>query len=161
MGGLILAGLSLMQFNPGKPLQAQAAAHRNRTVHADRIALGMAASAASIFMLSTMNVFAKLLSSHHSAIEVAFYRNLIAALPFAVWFLAPRASRPLEDLRPAGHACAALGDRHGEPGGNLQGVQRAADGGCPGLVFYLLAVRAGDGLSVLEGIRGALPLEPR
>lgn len=55
-------------------------------VHRDRVALGMAASAASFFMLNTMNVFAKLLSAHHSVIEVAFYRNLIAALPFAVWF---------------------------------------------------------------------------
>jgi len=45
-------------------------------------ALGMAASAASFFMLNTMNVFAKLLSPYHSAIEVAFYRNLIAALSF-------------------------------------------------------------------------------
>ncbi|MGO9172768.1 MAG: DMT family transporter [Rhodomicrobium sp.] len=89
MGGLILAGLSLMQFNPGKPLQAQAAAHRKRNLHADRIALGMAASAASFFMLNTMNAFAKLLSPHHSVIEVAFYRNLIAALPFAVWFSLP------------------------------------------------------------------------
>ncbi len=46
----------------------------------------MAASAASFFMLNTMNVFAKLLSPFHSAIEVAFYRNLIAAIPFAIWF---------------------------------------------------------------------------
>ena len=45
----------------------------------------MAASAASIFMLNTMNVFAKLLSPNHSVIEVAFYRNAIAAAPFAVW----------------------------------------------------------------------------
>ena len=53
--------------------------------HMDRIALGMAASAASFFMLNTMNVFAKLLSPNHSVIEVAFYRNAIAVAPFAVW----------------------------------------------------------------------------
>ncbi len=55
-------------------------------VHRDRIALGMTAAAASFLMLNTMNVFAKLLSPHHSALEVAFYRNLIAATPFAIWF---------------------------------------------------------------------------
>ncbi len=38
-------------------------------------------------MLSSMSVFAKLLGSTHSAIEVAFYRNVIAAIPFAVWFV--------------------------------------------------------------------------
>jgi len=45
----------------------------------------MAAAAASFFVLNTMNVFAKLLSPNHSVIEVAFYRNAIAAAPFAVW----------------------------------------------------------------------------
>ncbi len=46
----------------------------------------MAASAAAVLMLSTMSMFAKLLSAHHPILEVAFYRNLIAAIPFAVWF---------------------------------------------------------------------------
>ncbi len=72
-----------MQFNPGKLSPAPSAAH------IDRIALGMAASAASFFMLNTMNAFAKLLSTHHAVIEVAFYRNVIAVAPFAVWFLLP------------------------------------------------------------------------
>lgn len=76
-----------MQFKPDKAEVGEAfAAPQMPPVHKDRIALGMAASAASFFMLNTMNVFAKLLSPYHSAIEVAFYRNLIAALPFAVWF---------------------------------------------------------------------------
>src|SRR5271166_1949521 len=79
-----------MQFKPDK-IEAVAptpppAAPVPAPLHRDRVALGMAASAASFFMLNTMNVFAKLLSPYHSAIEVAFYRNLIAALPFAVWF---------------------------------------------------------------------------
>src|ERR1700731_484879 len=75
-----------MQFKPDRPEPIAAATPAPPPVHKDRIALGMAASAASFFMLNTMNVFAKLLSPYHSAIEVAFYRNLIAALPFAVWF---------------------------------------------------------------------------
>ena len=75
-----------MQFNPYKQKPVLAEVHPVRAGHRDRIALGMAASAASLFMLNTMNVFAKLLSAHHSVIEVAFYRNVIAAIPFAVWF---------------------------------------------------------------------------
>jgi drug/metabolite transporter (DMT)-like permease len=75
-----------MQFKPDRPEPIAAVTPAPPPVHKDRIALGMAASAASFFMLNTMNVFAKLLSSHHSAIEVAFYRNIIAAAPFAVWF---------------------------------------------------------------------------
>jgi hypothetical protein len=55
------------------------AAPQKAPVHRDRIALGMAAAVASFFMLNTMNVFAKLLSPNHSVIEVAFYRNAIAA----------------------------------------------------------------------------------
>lgn len=44
--------------------------------------LGMAAGIGAFFMLTVMNVFAKMLSETHSVIEVAFYRNLIGALPF-------------------------------------------------------------------------------
>ena len=54
-------------------------------LHRDRVVLGMAAATASFFFLNTMNVFAKLLSGTHSVIEVAFYRNVIAVLPFAAW----------------------------------------------------------------------------
>jgi drug/metabolite transporter (DMT)-like permease len=75
-----------MQFKFEKPVARAAGPVAQPPVHKDRIALGMAASAASFFMLNTMNVFAKLLSPYHSALEVAFYRNLIAAIPFAIWF---------------------------------------------------------------------------
>ena len=44
--------------------------------------LGMAAGLGAFFMFTIMNVFAKILSENHSVIEVAFYRNLIGALPF-------------------------------------------------------------------------------
>ncbi len=44
----------------------------------------MLASMGAFFMFTVMNVFAKLLSASHSVIEIAFYRNLIACLPFLV-----------------------------------------------------------------------------
>src|SRR3974390_2740261 len=78
-----------MQFKPEKAGPPAVAAQSKPPVHTDKVALGMAASAASFFMLNTMNVFAKLLSDHHSAIEVAFIRNVIAAAPFAIWFILP------------------------------------------------------------------------
>lgn len=50
----------------------------------DNPMLGMAAAIGAFFMLAVMNVFAKLLSENHSVVEIAFYRNLIALLPFLV-----------------------------------------------------------------------------
>jgi drug/metabolite transporter (DMT)-like permease len=44
--------------------------------------LGMAAGLGAFLMFSIMVVFAKLLSTNHSVIEIAFYRNLIASVPF-------------------------------------------------------------------------------
>ncbi len=77
-----------MQFKLDKDRPEAAALRLKPALHKDQIVLGMAASAASFFMLNTMNVFAKLLSAHHSPIEVGFYRNVIAAAPFAIWFFA-------------------------------------------------------------------------
>ncbi len=73
-----------MQFRTNKP-EASIAPDMHPPANRDRIALGMAAAAGSFFMLNTMGVFAKLLSPHYSVIEIAFYRNAIAAVPFAVW----------------------------------------------------------------------------
>lgn len=42
----------------------------------------MLAAMGAFFMFTVMNVFAKLLSDNHSIIEIAFYRNLIACMPF-------------------------------------------------------------------------------
>ena len=42
----------------------------------------MAAAMGAFFMFTVMNLFAKLLSENHSVIEIAFYRNLIASVPF-------------------------------------------------------------------------------
>lgn len=44
----------------------------------------MTAATAAFFMFTIMNVFAKLLSVNHSVIEIAFYRNLIASMPFLI-----------------------------------------------------------------------------
>ncbi len=44
----------------------------------------MLAAAGAVFMFTLMNVFAKFLSTNHSVIEIAFYRNLIACVPFLI-----------------------------------------------------------------------------
>jgi drug/metabolite transporter (DMT)-like permease len=51
-------------------------------VHREHVVLGMAAGMGAYFMFSVMVLFAKLLSTNHSVIEIAFYRNLIGSLPF-------------------------------------------------------------------------------
>lgn len=52
--------------------------------HKEHVALGMLAGLGAFFMFTIMNVFAKLLSENHSVIEIAFYRNVIAAIPFLI-----------------------------------------------------------------------------
>lgn len=44
----------------------------------------MTAAMGAFLMFTVMNTFAKMLSANHSVIEIAFYRNLIACLPFLV-----------------------------------------------------------------------------
>jgi drug/metabolite transporter (DMT)-like permease len=44
----------------------------------------MTAAMGAFFLFTVMNVFAKLLSVNHSVIEIAFYRNLIASMPFLI-----------------------------------------------------------------------------
>lgn len=56
----------------------------NTHPHQDHVARGMIAAMGAFFMFTVMNVFAKLLSANHSVIEIAFYRNLIASLPFLI-----------------------------------------------------------------------------
>ncbi len=46
--------------------------------------MGMIAAMGAFFMFTVMNMFAKLLSVNHSVIEIAFYRNLIACIPFLI-----------------------------------------------------------------------------
>ncbi|MDH4109029.1 MAG: DMT family transporter [Gammaproteobacteria bacterium] len=52
------------------------------TPHQEHVVLGMLAALGAFFVFTVMNVFAKLLSVRHSVIEIAFYRNLIACMPF-------------------------------------------------------------------------------
>jgi drug/metabolite transporter (DMT)-like permease len=53
-----------------------------QAAHREHVVLGMAAAMGAFFMFSIMVVFAKMLSARHSVIEIAFYRNLIASMPF-------------------------------------------------------------------------------
>jgi drug/metabolite transporter (DMT)-like permease len=50
----------------------------------DSPVLGMAAAIGAFCMLSTMSLFAKLLSETHHVIEIAFWRNLLAVTPFLI-----------------------------------------------------------------------------
>jgi drug/metabolite transporter (DMT)-like permease len=50
----------------------------------DSPVLGMAAAVGAFGMLSTMSLFAKLLSETHHVIEIAFWRNLLAVIPFLI-----------------------------------------------------------------------------
>ena len=47
----------------------------------------MWAAVAAILLFTVMNVFAKYLSDNHSVIEISFYRNVVASLPFLVAIL--------------------------------------------------------------------------
>ena len=51
--------------------------------HQEHVVLGMTAAMGAFLMFTVMNMFAKLLSENHSVIEIAFYRNVIASLPFS------------------------------------------------------------------------------
>ena len=42
----------------------------------------------AFLMFTVMNMFAKLLSANHSVIEIAFYRNLVACIPFLIMIFA-------------------------------------------------------------------------
>jgi len=56
--------------------------------HQEHVVLGMTAAVGAFFMFTVMNTFAKMLSANHSVIEIAFYRNLIACLPFLIMIFA-------------------------------------------------------------------------
>ena len=54
----------------------------SKPAHQEHVVRGMIAAMGAFFMFTVMNVFAKLLSVNHSVIEIGFYRNLIASIPF-------------------------------------------------------------------------------
>lgn len=67
---------------------AYAVAQKVSALHARASAhplLGVAAALAAYFLLSIMNMFAKLLGEFHHPLEVGFYRNAIACVPFLIW----------------------------------------------------------------------------
>lgn len=47
--------------------------------------IGIAAAVAAYFLFSVMNMFAKMLGDYHHPLEVGFYRNVIALIPFLLW----------------------------------------------------------------------------
>lgn len=51
-------------------------------LHVDNYLIGMGCALGAYFAFAVMNALAKLLSAHHHVIEIAFYRNFIAVLPF-------------------------------------------------------------------------------
>jgi drug/metabolite transporter (DMT)-like permease len=69
-----------MQCNDGITLSTESPEHP----HQEHVVRGLLAAMAAFFMFTVMNVFAKLLSATHSVIEIAFYRNLIACMPFLI-----------------------------------------------------------------------------
>lgn len=50
--------------------------------HEDRVIPGMLAAAGAMFMFTLMNAFAKYLSTDYSIIDIVFYRNVVACIPF-------------------------------------------------------------------------------
>jgi drug/metabolite transporter (DMT)-like permease len=58
------------------------------SVHQEHVVLGMTAALGAFFMFTVMNMFAKMLSVNHSVIEIAFYRNLVACIPFLIMIFA-------------------------------------------------------------------------
>ena len=64
------------------PNASAAATTPNGAGSSDSPLLGMTAAAAAFGLLSVMTLFAKLLSAHHHVIEIAFWRNIIAIVPF-------------------------------------------------------------------------------
>jgi len=60
--------------------------------------IGMAAAVTAFLSLSCMTLFAKMLSEAHHVIEIGFWRNLIAVLPFLV-LLAFRSRRGMLKIR--------------------------------------------------------------
>ncbi len=69
---------------PSKPAAPSTPPGPARSSHGDNVVLGMGAALGSFFLFTLMNVFAKLLAEKHSVVEIAFYRNVVALLPFLV-----------------------------------------------------------------------------
>ena len=71
----------------------------------------MWAAVGAVLLFTVMNVFAKHLSENHSVIEISFYRNVVASLPFfiAIIFFGRREILVIESKPGAVIGRAALG----------------------------------------------------
>lgn len=54
----------------------------------DRPVMGMVCALGAFFTFAVMNVLAKMLSETHHVVEIAFYRNLVAVIPFLIFIYA-------------------------------------------------------------------------
>ena len=74
----------------------------NDKQHDERVILGMLAAAGAMFMFTLMNAFAKYLSDDYSIIDIVFYRNVVACIPFlSVAFLFRRREMLVIQSKPA------------------------------------------------------------
>jgi drug/metabolite transporter (DMT)-like permease len=74
--------MSMMFASSRPPAEVDLALNSDFVPHKEHVVRGMIAAMGAFFMFTLMNVFAKLLSANHSVVEIAFYRNLIACMPF-------------------------------------------------------------------------------
>lgn len=69
-------------------------------VHEDRIMRGIIFALGAYFMFGIMQAGAKLLTENHSVVEVAFYRNLVAFVPLALYFTVAKQWHVLKTRKP-------------------------------------------------------------
>ncbi len=72
------------QTKPGTPLITGASIPEK---HIDDPLFGMGVAVLAYFLLALMQVFGKLLSDHHHVVEIAFWRNAIALVPFFLYIV--------------------------------------------------------------------------
>ena len=118
----------------------------------------MAAAIGAFCMLSTMSLFAKLLSETHHVVEIAFWRNLLAVIPFliAIIFFRQRQilkvhSKPLVVFT---RSVVATGSIFAS-----SALFPAAAGGCDRAGLHLRPVRAGARLLLSRRACRQVPLE--
>ncbi len=68
--------------------------------HKDQVVKGIAYAIAAFFLLTIMNGMAKFLSDTHHVVEIAFYRNLFAIIPFLIYIGATRKFYFLKTKKP-------------------------------------------------------------
>tara|TARA_B100001989_G_C24539759_1_gene466819 strand:+ start:431 stop:1315 length:885 start_codon:yes stop_codon:yes gene_type:complete len=69
----------------------------------NKVILGVIFAAISAFMLASMSLFSKLLSSYLGPIEVTFFRNVFSFIALLLWILCARKLAELKTGRPWAH----------------------------------------------------------